>query len=105
MKQITPHDKETEIVILSEQQQRKEIKLIGRQNKIPGLTLWEFNESTKMLNPASFKPESVFISSCDGVHDTTRTYSVITNPQCIYFQALNKKNAERKLRRAKLLNP
>lgn len=103
MKELTQEHRETEIVIVSEQQQRKELKLLGRNRKIKGHTLWEFNIDTKELIPAKFKPMGVMISSSLQSTDTTRTYSVVTNEKCLYFQSLNRSNAERKLRKAKLL--
>lgn len=103
MKELTHKYKESEIVIVEEQQQRKEIKLIGSQNKIKGLTLWQFNESTKELSIAKFRPASIFISSSINSSETTKNFTVVVNENCIYFQALNESNAKRKLRKAKLL--
>lgn len=103
MKEVTESFKETTVEIVEERQQEKQIKLIGKQRKIPGLTLWEFNEKTKELKPATFKPTAVFISSSLTSTDTTRTYKCVVNENCLYFQALNESNARKKLIKAKLL--
>lgn len=103
MRELTQEYKDTVIEIVEAKEQRKEIKLIGQQRKIKGLTLYEFNEKTKILQEAKFKPMSIFISASLKGSDTVQTYKCVVNEYCIYFQALNKKNAETKLRKAKLL--
>lgn len=85
------------VEIVEEEQQKKELKLIGQQRKMPGLTLWEYNEKTKVLEKAKYKPGSVFISSMSDKIETTKTYILVVNENCVYFQALNQKNAARKL--------
>lgn len=103
MKELSENFKENAVQIVEEKQQRKEIKLIGRQRRIPGLILWEFNEKTKELKPVTFKPKSIFISSSLTSTDTTKTYKCVVNDNCLYFQALNESNAMKKLKRTKLL--
>lgn len=44
MKELTKEFQESEVEIVAEKQQQKEIRLIGRQRKIRGLTLWEYRK-------------------------------------------------------------
>lgn len=98
MKELLQEHKDTKVEIVVEKQQKKEIKLIGRQRKIQGLTLWEFNNKSKELKKAEFKKEDVMINSLrQSPEALTKISKVIVNENCIYFQALNIKNAKRKL--------
>ena len=83
-------DKNEKIEIVIQKEVKKELKLIGSQRKISGLTLWQFNENTKELTKARFKESSYVIGG--GIK-----LSVITEENCIYFQALNRKNALKKI--------
>ncbi len=83
-------DNTEKIEIVSQKEIKKEIKLIGSQRKISGLTLWQFNTKTKELTKAKFKESSYIIGG--GVK-----LRVIIEDDCIYFQSLNRKNALRKL--------
>lgn len=58
------------------------LKHVGRQNKKPGLTLFLYNKETGEIRKAPV---------ING--------AVITEPNCIYRQALNKKNFEKRLKR------
>lgn len=93
--------KSDRIEIVAEQQQKKEIKLIGRQRKIRGLILWEFNYKTKELHPAKFQPLSIMISGGGAGTETTEVSKVRVNENCIYLQALNRKNAIKQLNKIK----
>lgn len=94
-------DKEEPIEIVEEQQQKKEIKFIGSQRQVPGLTLWEFNWGTRQLKPASFKKEDVAITSLKPTKASAVKHSkVITQENCWYFQALNRSSAGKKVRKA-----
>ncbi len=86
-----------EVEIVEERQQRKELRLIGQQRKIRGLTLFEYNEKTKQIQPAKYKPVSIYIHGFAGGSETTETYKCVVNENCIYVQALNKENAMRKI--------
>lgn len=83
-------DNTEKIEIVSQKEIKKEIKLIGSQRKITGLTLWQFNTKTKELTKAKFKESTYIIGG--GVK-----LKVIIENDCIYFQSLNRKNALRKL--------
>ena len=88
------------IEIVEEQQQKKEIKLIGQQRKVPGLILWEFNETTRLIQRAKYKMTNVFISSLSmSTESITHTHKVVVNENCVYIQALNLKNAIKHLKR------
>ena len=57
---------------------------IGKQKRIKGLTLFEFNKTTNEIKPAKLER-------------TWTGYKVVINKDCFYIQALNAKNAKRKL--------
>lgn len=97
MKELNNQFKDSKVEIVSEQQQRKELKLIGKQRKIKGLILWEYNEITREFKPAKYRPLGVFISASPNVMDRTHTFELVVNENCQYVQALNIKNAKRKL--------
>ena len=84
-------EKKDKIEIVSQVQQKKQIKLIGSQRLIPGLTLWEFNTETKSLNKAKFKQTNYSLNG-------SKTHQVIIQDNCIYIQALNMKNALKKVK-------
>lgn len=96
MKEVSEDFKQNEVVITEEKQVRKESKLIGSQRKVPGHVLWELNKKTGELKPATYKKVYVRIRHLKNfsVHD-----QVEINPDCYYFQALNRKNAIKHLKR------
>lgn len=107
--------KEDKIEIQVEQQQKKEIKLIGSQRKIPGLTTWEYNQKTKEINPAKFISSEVNLKSVPKGEDKTKRYyhdpmnkivmvnKLVASDNCIYIQALTKGRAIYKLSKRNLL--
>lgn len=98
MKELLKGFKDSEVEITVEKQQQKEIKLIGRQRKIRGLKLWEYNERTNELKEAVYKKQDVQITSLTPSSSALHlSNKVQVNEGCIYFQALNLKNAKRKL--------
>lgn len=104
MKELTKDFKDNEVEIVVEKEHRKEIRLIGQQRKISGLTLWEFNVKTMELNPAQFKKEDVEVTGLRLKKDLTLKHNrVHTNEACLYFQALNKRSALKKLLRAGII--
>ena len=84
-------EKKDKIEIVSQVQQKKQIKFIGSQRSIPGLTLWQFNTETKSLNKAKFKQTNYTLNG-------SKRSQVIIEDNCIYFQALNMKNALKKVK-------
>lgn len=96
MKELQEIDSKVEIV--EEQQQRKEIKLIGRQRRVRGLTLWEFNHKEKTLQPAKFHKQDFAITALSTSPEALKiSNKVVVNENCVYVQALNRKNAIKKL--------
>ncbi len=79
---------------------QKEYKLIGRQRKVPGHTLFEFNRKTKEIKPADIHRECVFDAGTGKPNYKTKAY---VHEGCFYLQALNIKNAEKKLRKLGML--
>ena len=78
--------------------QQKEYHLIGRQRKVSGNTLFEFNRKTQEIRPADISREVFF--SMDGPTYKTKTD---VHQDCFYLQALNVKNAKKKLIKLGLL--
>ena len=73
---------------------QKEYKLIGKQRKVPGHTLFEFDKKTKEIRPAQVTREQIWTEK--GPISRTRTD---IHEGCFYVQALNKANAAKKLRK------
>ena len=97
MKELELRDKEqTEIV--KQAAVKKEARLIGSQLKVPGHTLFEYNTLTKTLEKATFKKQDLVLKYLDisTLHINSR---VEFKSDCIYVQALNKKNALKRLKR------
>lgn len=100
MRELINEFKETEVEIVAEKQQRKEIKLLGSQRKIPGLTLWEYNPTSKELNLAQFKKEDLRLKTLSTAPAAlSNHHKVEVKSDCIYFQALNKTSAQRKIQK------
>jgi hypothetical protein len=98
MREITNELQESKIEIQTEKEQRKEIKLIGQQRRVRGHILWEFNEKTRELQPATYKKEDVVITSLAPTPEAlTKRSKVVIKENCHYFQALNRENALKKL--------
>jgi hypothetical protein len=94
------NQKENKVEIVAEEQQRKEIKFIGKQIRRRGLTLWELNLKEKTLEPATFKKENVAVKSLKPTEaSSVKHLKVDAKEDCIYFQALNRKNAIAKVKR------
>ena len=80
--------------------QQKEYHLIGRQRKISGHTLFEFNRKTKEIRPADISREVLYLYRNGSPKYITRTD---VHQDCYYTQALNVKNAKKKLVKLGLL--
>lgn len=79
---------------------QKEYKLIGTQRKVAGHTLFEFNKKTKEIKPADIGRECIFDAKTGKPIYKTKTD---IHENCFYVQALNIKNAEKKLRKLRML--
>src|SRR5579872_3949885 len=76
----------------------KKSKTTATLLSIPGLILWEYNEVTKVLDEARFEYQTVELAKNSS--QTQVLHKVLQQKKnCIYFQALNKKNAIRKVDR------
>ncbi len=75
--------------------QQKEYKLVGKIRRVAGHTLFSFNTKTKEIKVADMNR-----NVCIGV-DLKPKYlgKILIEKDCIYVQALNKKNAVKILRR------
>ena len=71
---------------------KKNIKFIGGFKKIKGLKLFEFNAKNFTLEEAKYKESAVKIGEGEVIH-----HKVIYKEDCVYIQALNKKNAYKKI--------
>lgn len=93
--------KENPIEIAVEDERRKQIKLIGRIVKRPGLTIWEIDLKAHTIKPATFKKEEVVaVTSLKPNQASSVTHKKIeVKPYCLYIQALNKKSAFRKFQK------
>lgn len=96
MKEAIEDFKQNEVVIAEEKQVIKELKLLGSQRKIPGHILWELNTKTGELKPSTFKKVDVRIRQ---LKNYTAHDQVEVRPSCFYFQALNRKNAIKYLKK------
>ena len=103
MKELEPIE-QIPIEIREEQEQKKEIRFIGSQRSVPGHTLFEYNYATKELNKAKFKIDTLEIKSLSIEHLKLNHKKVIVNENCYYLQALNQKNAIKKLKKIGLIN-
>ena len=73
--------------------QQQEYKLIGKARRKPGMTLFSYNTQTGEMKPAEIERE------CAMTFDGNVSYKtkVKIDPHCIYWQALNLKNWEKKI--------
>lgn len=85
---------ETEMEIL--QKQKHEQVFIGSKRKVPGHTMFSLNTVTKEIKVAPVKQEVIF----DYLTRTPKyKASIMIEKDCIYHQALNKKNFIKILKR------
>ena len=93
---LTPHLQEKDIDGLrTEQVQKKknEFHLVGEERRIKGHTLFCFNKVTKKLKVAPMNQEIEM--GLDG--SVIYKNNVTVEKDCVYIQALNEKNARKKL--------
>jgi hypothetical protein len=74
-------------------QQEKELTLVGTERKQKGLTLFEYDKATCKIEPAEYETTDVFVLGMEAQS------KVNVRPNCIYIQAMNKKNALKKVRK------
>ena len=93
---LTPHLNEKDIDDLrTEQVQKKknEFHLIGQERRIKGHTLFCFNEVTKKIKVAPMNQKCML--GLDG--SVIYKNNVTVEKDCVYIQALNERNARKKL--------
>ena len=78
---------------------QKEYHLIGQQRKVSGHTLFEFNRKTKEIRPADISREVIVGMDGNPIYKTKTD----VHQDCFYIQALNVKNAKKKLVKLGLL--
>ena len=78
--------------------QQQEYKLIGKARRKPGMTLFSYNTQTGEMKPVEIEKECAM--TFDG--GVSHKAKVKIEPHCIYGQALNLKNWEKKVN--KMLN-
>lgn len=82
-----------EIEILDKQQH--EYKFIGRQRKVPGHTMWSLNIKTMEIKKAPVE----HAKAVDFTGSPTHSDRIVVEPNCVYRQALNRKNFIKRLLR------
>lgn len=94
-------DSQIKSEVKAEQDQKKEIKLLSTIRKVPGLTLFEYNQRTGEVSKAKFKTDETLVlkSLSTNPEQLQKSSKVIVNESCIYFQALNEKTARKKVNR------
>jgi hypothetical protein len=86
--------KESEPTISISQDIKKQVKFIGSQRKVKGLIMFELNPISMTLEPAKYKESVVRINKTG---PNTIAHQLIVKEGCYYIQALNKKNAYKKI--------
>lgn len=75
--------------------QQQEFKMIGRVLRKPGLTLFSYNTVTGEMKEAAIERDIAMVFG----GEVKRSTKVKIEPHCIYGQALNMKNWEKKIRK------
>lgn len=76
------------------QKQKKELKFIGQQRVVPGHTMFSYNTETGEIKVAPIKYE---VAVDFKTHQPVRSKKLVIEPNCVYRQALNKKNFIKRL--------
>ena len=93
---LTPHEQQKDSDDLRIEQvvkKKNEFHLIGSQRKVKGHTLYAFNIVTKELMVASVERKVLLGFDGNVMYENKLT----VEKNCIYLQALNEKNAKKKL--------
>lgn len=93
---LTPHEclKDDESLRIEQVVKKDhEYHLIGQTKKVKGHTLFSFNTITKQIKVAPMVRKVYFGFNGNMIHKT----EVMVEKDCIYLQALNEKNAKKKL--------
>lgn len=91
-----PNDRQADDVRIEQSvKEQQEYKLVGHRRRVPGHTLFSYNTLTGEMKPADVE-RRVFMLYAGEVGYQVR---VNVEPNCIYGQALNMKNWEKKIRK------
>lgn len=106
MKELEDRHQDKEQAIVA---QHKTLKLVAQQAFIPGLLLWSLNVKTREIKQAEIigrkvivKPRPRSFPPFLPFNEKEVTYDVESNPDLVFVQALNKRNAARKFGKEKL---
>lgn len=82
-------------------EQSKSLVLKTSERKIPGLRLFEYNTISKELGLATFiQVDNILdFTKPNPARDFLSKMKIKLNPDCIYIQAINEKNALKKAKR------
>ena len=84
-----------EVPIVKEE--KRQVKFINSERKVPGHIMYEHNPATGEIKPATYKEAEIEFTG--NLHTPSRTrLKLVVNDGCDYVQALNKRNAIKKLR-------
>lgn len=89
---------QTEVKV--QERKQHEFKLIGRQRKVPGHTLFSVNLKTGEIKAAPVERSNVIDFK---TKEPTFRERIVVEPNCLYRQALNKKNFIRKLKKERII--
>ena len=84
------------------QKKKQEYKLVGSFMRTPGLQLFSYNPATEALKKVIIAKSTTMhteVISGELVPVDKEIQKVFINTQCIFFEALNYSNAERRLKR------
>lgn len=86
--------------IVAEQEKKKEVILRGRERVVPGLTLWHYDYQTGLLKKANFDKQDLVINTLQLKNNWENPIhkKVTAGENSFHLQALNRKNAIRKLK-------
>lgn len=106
MKELERNDQDKEKVVVA---QHKTLRLVGRQQFVPGLPLWSLNVRTGELKQVPIQSTKIIVKERPRFYapflpfnEKEVVYDVESNPDLVFIQALNKKNAARKFQKAGL---
>lgn len=86
--------------LTEKQKKQHEFKLIGKQRRIPGLTMWCVNLKTGEIKKAPIKRECVINLK---TRNPEYKSSIVIEPHCIYRQCLNRKSFIKRLKRERII--
>lgn len=84
------------------QQKKHELKFIGRGRKVPGHTMFSYNTVTKEIKVAPLESSKDFDFR---TREPVEKQKIVIERNCVYRQALNKKNFIKILKREGIIEP